>query len=315
MRPLRIFTWHVHGAYLYYLAHAPHEFYVPVGPDRPEHYTGLPPGGYAWPPNLHEVPLDEIRDLELDCVLTQTRAQWLADRHEVLSPAQLRLPRIHLEHDPPREDPVDQRHPVDDPDALLVHVTHFNDLMWDSGRTPTEVIEHGVTVPDGVRYTGELERGLALVNNLASRGRRVGADLFLRLREEVPLDLAGMGSEAVGGLGDVPHDRLPAIQARYRFLFNPIRYTSLGLAVCEAMMLGMPVVALATTECATVIENGVSGYVDTNVENLVAEMRALIALPAEARRLGEQARSCAESRFSITRFVNDWNAAFARVAG
>lgn len=36
--------------------------------------------------------------------------------------------------------------------------------------------------------------------------------------------------------------------ARYRFLFNPIRYTSLGLAVIEAMMIGMPVVALGTTD-------------------------------------------------------------------
>ena len=32
--------------------------------------------------------------------------------------------------------------------------------MWDSGRTPTTVvIDHGVIVREGVRYTGELERG------------------------------------------------------------------------------------------------------------------------------------------------------------
>jgi len=40
-----------------------------------------------------------------------------------------------------------------------------------------------------------------------------------------------------------------------RFFFNPIRYTSLGLAVCEAMMVGMPIIGLATTEMATTVQN------------------------------------------------------------
>ena len=314
MRRLRVLTWHVHGSYLLYLSRVPHDLFVPVKPGRPEDYVGLAPGGYAWPSNLHEVRADEVPRLELDCVLTQTHAQWLRERDRLLSPEQLRLPRIHLEHDPPREHPVDQRHPVDDPDALLVHVTPFNALMWDSGRTPTRIVEHGVVVPDGVRYTGELDRGLTLVNNLPLRGRRVGADVYRRVRESVPLDLAGMGSSGEpGGLGEVPHDRLPAFQARYRFLFNPIRYTSLGLAVCEAMMLGMPVVALATTEHATVVENGVSGYADTDVERLIERMRELLDDPEAARRLGEGARARARERFGIERFVRDWNDALAGV--
>jgi glycosyl transferase family 1 len=315
LQRLRILTWHVHGSYLYYLARLRHDLYVPAKPGRPPGYVGLPPGGFPWPENLHEVAAEDVPRFDLDLVLTQTHGQWLAERDAILSPAQLRLPRIHLEHDPPREHPVDQRHPVDDPDALLVHVTPFNDLMWESGRTPTRVVEHGVVVPEGVRYTGELERGLVLVNDLPTRGRRVGADVFRRARGEVPLDLVGLRSEnEPGGIGEVSHDRLPAFQARYRFLFNPIRYTSLALAVCEAMMLGMPVVALATTEYATAVENGVSGYADTNVERLIERMRTLVDDPAEARRLGEGARRTALERFGIERFVRDWNDALALVA-
>jgi glycosyltransferase involved in cell wall biosynthesis len=308
LRRLTILTWHVHGSYLYYLARVPHDVYVPVRPGRPLGYAGLPPGGFPWPENLYEVAAADVARLQLDLVLTQTHAQWLEEREAILSPAQRRLPRVHLEHDPPREHPVDERHPVDDPDALLVHVTPFNDLMWESGRTPTRVVEHGVVVPEGARYTGELERGLVLVNDLPTRGRRVGADVFRRARAEVPLDLVGLRSEnEPGGLGEVSHDRLPTFQARYRFLFNPIRYTSLALAVCEAMMLGMPVVALATTEYATAVENGVSGYADTSVERLIERMRALLDDPAEARRLGEGARRTALERFGIERFVRDWN--------
>jgi glycosyltransferase involved in cell wall biosynthesis len=74
---------------------------------------------------------------------------------------------------------------------------------------------------------------------------------------------------------------------------------------------GLPIVGLATTEMATAIENGVSGYVDTRLDVLEAHMRELLENPAEARRLGEGARRQALTRFSIDRFVRDWNAVFA----
>jgi len=314
MRPLRILTWHVHGNYLYYLSQVPHTFYLPVKEGRPEGYGGRLPG-MPWPDNLCDVPAEEVKDLDLDVILYQSQKNYLEDQYEILSEDQRRLPRVHLEHDPPREQPTDTRHVVDDPNVLLVHVTHFNDLMWDSGRTPTRVVEHGVMVPPEVRYSGELERGLVVVNGLAGRGRRLGADVVARVREQVPLDLVGMGSEKAGGLGEVPHDRLPAFEARYRFFFNPIRYTSLGLAVCEAMMIGMPIVGLATTEMVTAVENGVSGYVHTDVRYLVERMHELLADPAEARRLGEGARRQARERFRIERFVDDWLDVFRLVTG
>jgi len=190
---------------------------------------------------------------------------------------------------------------------LLVHVTPFNALMWDSGRTPTCVIEHGIPPQGGIRYTGELNKGLVVINDVPRRGRRVGADIWETVRRTIPLDLIGMNSIGAGGLGEVSHEDLPGFMCRYRFLFNPIRYTSMGLAVCEAMHLGLPIVALATTEMATAITNDVSGYVDTNVETLMQRMAYLLASPEEAKRLGEGARRTAESRFGLDRFTEDWD--------
>src|SRR5690606_18832670 len=159
------------------------------------------------------------------------------------------------------------------------------------------------------------ERGIVVVNGLASRGRRLGLDLYRSARECVALDLVGMQSEALGGLGEIPHHELVPFVARYRFFFNPIRYTSLGLAMCEAMAAGVPIVAFATTEVGAVVENGVSGLVDTRLETLVDGMQRLLADPDEARRLGVRARRAAAARFGIARFVRDWNAAFAEVTG
>ena len=311
---LKILTWHTHGSYLYYLTQAPHDFYVLSKPGRPPGYGGRH-GHIPWGGNVIDMPVGEVKDHAFDCILFQDDDQYLKDQYAYLSQAQRRLPKIYLEHDTPREHPTDMPHPVDDPGILLVHVTAFNALMWNNGRTPTCIIEHGVIAPPGVRYSGELERGLVVINNIATRGRRLGGDIFLQAREQVPLDLVGMGAEEAGGLGEVRHADLPAFSARYRFFFNPIRYTSLGLAVIEAMMIGMPVVALATTEMATVIDDGVAGFADTDVRKLIERMKLLIAEPALARRLGEAARAYARERFSIARFARDWDAAFRTVTG
>jgi hypothetical protein len=299
---VRILTWHVHGAYLFYFAHCGHEIILPVGGG----YAGLT-DAYRWPPNLHQVPEDEVRDLELDAVVFQSRRNWLEDQHRILSEAQRRLPRAYIEHDPPREHPTDTRHVVDDPDVLLVHVTHFNNLMWDAGSIPARVIEHGVAIPRGVVYEGKLERGIVVVNELARRGRRLGADLFEQARQQVPLDLVGMRADELGGLGEVPPMELPALMAGYRFFFNPIRYTSLGLGMLEAMAVGLPVIGFATTELVTVIENGRSGYLATDLDSLIAHMRRLLTDPDEARRLGQEARRVARTRFGIERFARDWD--------
>jgi hypothetical protein len=310
---LRILTWHTHGSYLYYLTQAPHDFYILSKPDRPPGYGGRC-GHMPWGDNVIDMPVDCVKDQQFDCILFQDDDQYLKDQHIYLTEAQRRLPAIYLEHDTPREHPTDMPHPVDDPEILLVHCTAFNELMWNNGRSPTRIVEHGVIVPPGIHYDGSLACGLVVVNHLARRGRRLGGDIYLKAREHVPLDLVGMGADEMpGGIGEVQHAQLPAFAARYRFFFNPIRYTSLGLAVIEAMMIGMPIVALATTEMATVIRNGVSGYADTNVENLTARMTELIDDPDAARALGEGARRYAVERFNIQRFIDDWNATFRLV--
>ena len=308
MPPLRIFTWHVHGNYLYYLTHTPHEFYLPVGKSAPG-YAGAA-AGFPWSGRVHEVPVDRLASMEFDVILFHSRNHYLTDQYEILSERQRQLPAIFLEHDPPQDHPTNSRHVVDDGSMTLVHVTAFNALMWDSGRTPVRVIEHGVVVPDGLSYSGELAKGLVVVNGLRRRGRRLGADVFEQMRRQVPMDLVGMESEDLGGLGEVSHDDLPRLMCRYRFLFNPIRYTSLGLSVCEAMTLGVPVIGLATTEMVTAVENGRSGYVHTDLQALVGIMRMLLRNPLEAHRLSRGAKELGRRRFSISRFAGEWDDLF-----
>src|SRR5438094_519692 len=82
-------------------AHVPHEIFLPVKPGRPEGYGGKG-ATFRWPENVHEVAAEEVRNLAVDCVLSQSHRNWTRDREEILSPSQRALPAIHLEHDPPR---------------------------------------------------------------------------------------------------------------------------------------------------------------------------------------------------------------------
>src|SRR5262249_6416914 len=156
-----VLTWHVHGNYLLYLSRAAADFYLPTCADGTPGYGGR---GTTFPfgPNVRAMPAEAIRTMEFDCILFQGRRNFETDQYDILSPAQRRMPRIYLEHDTPPGDPTTARHWFDDPGGLLVHVTPFNALMWDTGRTPTRVIDHGVCVPDGLTYSGELAKGLVV---------------------------------------------------------------------------------------------------------------------------------------------------------
>lgn len=312
---LNVLIWQIHGSYLNTLVQsfvgAQYRFYLPTKPGKPEGYGGRG-ATYLWSPETVEVPAEEVRDLDLDLVIYQTEKNFFEDAQEILTPEQRALPAIYLEHNTPQGRINEMVHPVNDPGVLLVHVTHFNDLFWDCRETPTRVIDHAVmpSTPEG-SYTGEMEKGVSLVNDMPRRKRVVGEDVFRRASEEVPLALFGFDSKEVeGGFGDLPQAEVHERMRVYRFYFNPIRYTSLPLSVLEAMEIGLPVVALATTELVTVIKDGENGFIDTNVDNLIRHMRRLLSDPEEARRIGDAGRRTVRERFGPIRFAADWEAAF-----
>ncbi len=305
----KIFTWHIHGTYLYYLSQGNFTIYIPVTTEKNEGYYGR---GETFPfgDNVIEVNAKDVKNITFDCILFQTNKNYLIDQYDVLSDEQRKLPKVYVEHDTPAKYPADAKHLMNDPDVLMVHVTNFNKLMWNNDHCRiVKVIDHGVIVPPH-SYTGDLEKGVVIVNHLHQRGRKLGADIFEKVRKKIPLDLIGMGTEEYGGLGEVLHPQMPDLVGKYRFCFNPIRWTSLGLAVLEAMATGLPVVALATTEYVTVIKDGVNGFIHTDIDYLIEKMQWLLENKIKSHSVGNEARKTIQNRFGIERFTNDWEQVF-----
>jgi glycosyltransferase involved in cell wall biosynthesis len=303
---MRILLWHVHGAWTTAFVHGRHEYVVPVLPDRGPDGVGLA-RTYAWPDSVIEAPPEQLRDEEFDVVLLQRP-------HELEDLAQAWLgrrpgrdvPAVYVEHNAPQGRIADMRHPAADrPELLVVHVTHFNALFWDTGSTRARVIEHGIVDP-GHRYTGELPRAAVVINEARRRARVTGTDLLDRFSQAAPIDLFGMDAASLGGIEDLPQRDLHDEMARRRVYLHPIRWTSLGLSLLEAMHLGMPVVALGTTEAHEAVPHE-AGAVSTRIDALTVAMRRLIDDPGEAVVRGTAARAAALERYGLERFLADWD--------
>jgi glycosyltransferase involved in cell wall biosynthesis len=100
--------------------------------------------------------------------------------------------------------------------------------------------------------------------------------------------------------------------ARRRVYLHPIRWTSLGLSLLEAMHLGMPVVGLATTEAAEAVPAD-AGCVSTDVDKLTTALRRYVADPEEACERGLAARRAVLERYGLERFLADWDAVLEEV--
>jgi hypothetical protein len=308
---MRVLSWHVHGAWSTAFVQGAHEHLVPVVPDRGPDGRGRAQT-YEWPSGVREVTPRQLADEPVDVVVLQRLRDleladaWLGGRRVGRD-----LPAVYVEHDCPRGNVPHTRHPLADrADVPLVHVTHFNALMWDSGRAPTEVIEHGVLDP-GPLWTGELPRAGVVLNDPARRGRLVGADLLPLFAEAAPLDLFGMNTDQVSGTDRVvAHDLSQAEMhealARRRLYLHPFRWTSLGLSLVEAMHLGMPVVALATTEAVEAVPPD-AGARSNRLDVLVGAVRRFLADPAAAAEAGRVARRAALARYGLARYLHDWD--------
>ena len=305
--PLRILLWHVHGSWTTSFVQGRHRYFVPVLPDRGPDGRGRAQT-WDWPGSVEEVTPEQAAGLDVDVVILQRpeelahlAQEWLGGRVPGRD-----VPAVYLEHNAPQGRILEMRHPAAGRDDLvLVHVTHFNDLFWDAGGTRTRVVEHGVLDP-GHRYTGELARAAVVVNEPRRRGRVTGTDLLPRFAEAAPIDLFGMGAGAMGGIENLPQARLHDELPRRRVYLHPVRWTSLGLSLIEAMLLGMPVVALAATEAAEAVTPD-TGTVSTNVETLNAALRRFLNDPGEAAACGAAARARALGRYGLGRFLDEWD--------
>ena len=203
---MRILLWHVHGSWTDAFVRGRHEYLLPVLPGGGP--WGLGRAGRHWPASVREVALAELDAGSIDAVVLQ-RPEEAAEVTRVLGRRPgVDLPAVYVEHNTPKGDVPFTVHPLGDQHGIpIVHVTHFNELFWDSGRAPTKVIEHGIADP-GYLYTGEVPELGVVVNEPVRRGRVTGTDLLPRFATAAPLQVFGMGGDGLAEATGIPAPQL-----------------------------------------------------------------------------------------------------------
>jgi hypothetical protein len=313
---MRVMLWHVHGSWTTAFVQGSHEYLIPVLPDRGPDGRGRAQT-WDWPASVMEMTPEQLPANPPDVVIMQRPhegalvARWLGMK------VGTDVPAVYLEHSTPGGDVGRARHAMADQDTIrLVHVTDFNQLMWDNGIATTSVIEHGVIDP-GPLYTGEIAHVALAVNDPIRRGRVVGTDLIGRFAEVAPVDVYGIGVGDLIAAFNLDPDRVTVYEnlpqralhielAHRRTYLHLPRWTSLGLSLIEAMQLGMPVVALASTEVVEAVPAD-AGVVSTRLDRLCQAVRDYQQDPEAARLAGKAARSYALTRYGLNRFLADWD--------
>ena len=325
---MRILTWHVHGSWTNSFVRGVHDYVLPVTPWRGSEGRGRA-RTWDWPAAAREVPVGRLHGEPIDVVVLQRPEELEWCRRWTGREPGIDLPAVYVEHNAPPGAAVATPHLMGTPQwrargIRLVHVTHFNAMAWDNGDAQVVVIEHGIPDP-GRRWTGTDASLAAVVNEPVRRWRVAGTDLLLDVASRVATHVYGMGmpplqdaAERAGvrfaGLhDDLPQARLHEVIGTHRAYLHPYRWTSLGLALLEAMALGMPVLALATTEAPRAVPPE-GGLVTCDVAALHERARQWLDDPAAARDHGVAARAHVLSHYGLQRFLDDWDELLKEVA-
>jgi glycosyltransferase involved in cell wall biosynthesis len=112
-------------------------------------------------------------------------------------------------------------------------------------------------------------------------------------------------------------DDLPELLHGFSVLAHLIVLEGFGLAVTEAMASGVPPVVFGGGGPAEVVEHGSTGFVvdsPDDIDAMAGHILDLLKAPETASSMGARARKAIESRFSVERFVAEFDDLFTSLA-
>lgn len=312
MRPLRILTVNRHTAYLYLLSKTGHQFYVIAAEKWGEFCQRPLPENIAI---LESLP-DKKRLKSFDVVIGHDPLQ---DFFKLGLPAiRNGIPYIQIIHG--RIERAGYRRSILRRwvkrvyrDVILKPVSHVKKVKFvfisptvqSSWKLPGSVILPGIPVDEMLPYQGQ-EETLLIVGNHLHR-EHFNFEALVTLSRYLPVKVVGRNPKIPGAKPASSWEELRKLYSSCRAYLNITREPEDGynLATLEAMASGMPVLTLRHP--TSPIEDGFNGMVAEDTKELIEKGRVLLQDWNLARELGRNAQQTIIHKFSIWRFVDDWN--------
>jgi glycosyltransferase involved in cell wall biosynthesis len=152
------------------------------------------------------------------------------------------------------------------------------------------------------------QRMMSVVNDWVNRDWCCGYQIWERTVKGLPCHVVG----DTPGLS-VPAESLEALRKDYsesQIFVNTSTHSPIPCSLLEAMACECAVVSTATCLIPEIIENGVNGFC-TNDEDEMSEYMVLLLNDSDlCRKLGQAARQTIKEKFSMNRFISEWNNVF-----
>lgn len=249
--------------------------------------------------------------VQFDLVLSQNKFS----QFQTLAPIakQLHLPLISLEHTlPPPGYSNEQAEIFNNMRGdINVFISKFSLGRWNwDNRGDTYVIHHGVDSdlfkPDDRIKKNEVV--LQVVNDFINRDWCCGYQLWQKLTQNLPIKL----------VGDTPGLSVPASSTENlikeyqssQVYLNTSTVSPIPTSLLEAMACGMACISTSTCMIPEIIEDGVNGFISNDETILRTRIELLLSNSALVRKFGEKARQTIIEKFSLDRFVKEWNNVF-----
>jgi glycosyltransferase involved in cell wall biosynthesis len=198
-----------------------------------------------------------------------------------------------------------------------VFITEFNRVMWAFPTQNTDVIYHGIE--SDVFYPAGLERQpyvLSVANDYINRNWALGFNLYKEVIIDNNLPRKHIGDTP--GFSKPCNDLTEIVKEYNKALVfvNTSLHSPVPMSLLEAMSCGCAVVTTNTSAIPDIIVHGKNGFlVPPHKPHKMKEyIEFLFTHPDVAKSMGEEARKTVVEKFSMKRFVGEWNFILRKVA-
>lgn len=202
---------------------------------------------------------------------------------------------------------------VDNVDRFIALTRFARDKFVESGLPADRVAIKPNALGSGPRATGEARRGILFASRLAhEKGLEVLIEAWREL-PEVPLTILGEGpmrdkleAQAPANVAFKGHvdsgSVLKHMQAAQALILPSLWYEGFPMALVEAFSCSLPVLASDIGSLAEIVDPGRTGllFPPNDAERMANTIRAFLASPEQAARMGRQARHEFETQYCPT---------------
>lgn len=318
--PLNIITFPTHERYESNLCKTGHNFYSLAIKDFTkgnwnEQYAEIPSNYhiiYSNPDNI-EVP----SYIDIDLVLSQNKYGQFWVGQDLAR--QIGCSLINIEHTTTTTaNPLHQDALTESKKMIAdynVYISEYNRQAWE-WENPYHVIHHGIDMDVFKCSTDILDRekvALSVVNDWANRDWCCGFTLWRTAtgfphNQVVPVKVIGDNPGISKPATDTKE--LASVYDNSRVYLNTSTASPIPTSMLEAMSCGCAIVSTNNCMIPEIIEHGVNGFLSNDPIALRQYTQELLSNDSLAKEMGEAARKTIEERFSLDKFLTNWNILF-----